>query len=191
MKLTGAGRAPSLGAKVARAPHGPQCCCRMRQAALAEFSERGVAKDCATAQQWLERARGPAAASYVRPASENAETYLKSGLGGECQFPEAGTQAGVFVRQPCLPSDDLVHNLVHKAKAAYDAKDYGIAMSCYRQAAAKGDTEAMYAMADMYEDGKGMPNDFADAMHWFRQAAETGNWRAMWRVGSLYFSALA
>jgi TPR repeat protein len=134
---------------------------------------RGVPEDCDKAREWLEKA---AAAK-----SDLAKKYLESGLGGECQVT-TGMLARLFAGDPCGSGDDPVK----KAKTAYNAKDYGLAMRCYRQAAEKGDVQAMNMIADMYQSGRGAPCDFKEAMRWFRQAADKGNSHAMWRVGSMY-----
>jgi len=38
----------------------------------------------------------------------------------------------------------------------------------------------------MYDDGRGVPRDYAEAVRWYRMAAEQGNARAQFSLGSMY-----
>ena len=56
-----------------------------------------------------------------------------------------------------------------------------------RQAAEQGDAGAQTALGVMYEDGEGVPQDYAEAVKWFRKAAEQGDADAQFRLGYKYY----
>ena len=66
------------------------------------------------------------------------------------------------------------------------AGHYRHAMRRFRQAAVKGNGEAMCDIGILYEHGEGVPQDYAKARPWFRMAAENGNGNAMCSMGILY-----
>ena len=41
-----------------------------------------------------------------------------------------------------------------------------------REAAEQGDSNAQYGLAQMYEEGRGVPKDLTEAIKWYRKAAE-------------------
>jgi TPR repeat protein len=45
----------------------------------------------------------------------------------------------------------------------------------YRLAAEQGINKAQYNLGIMYDDGQGVPQDYAEAVKWYRLAAEQGN----------------
>ena len=45
---------------------------------------------------------------------------------------------------------------------------------------------AMFNLATMYDDGKGVPKDAGQAASWYRKAAELGDADAMYSLGSMY-----
>lgn len=57
-----------------------------------------------------------------------------------------------------------------------------------RQAAAQGDAEAQFHLAEMVYRGKIMPRDYKTAASWFKKAAEQGNAEAQNRLGAMYAS---
>ena len=54
-----------------------------------------------------------------------------------------------------------------------------------RKAAEQGYASAQYDLGRMYNDGKGVPQDFSQAAHWFSQAAEQGHATAQHSLGDL------
>jgi uncharacterized protein len=40
----------------------------------------------------------------------------------------------------------------------------------------------------MYDEGKGVPQDYAEAVKWYRRAAEQGHARAQHNLGAMYFN---
>src|ERR1035437_9387422 len=55
-----------------------------------------------------------------------------------------------------------------------------------KQQAVHGKAAAQCSLGVMYEDGKGMPQDYAQAALWYRKAAEQGDARAQVELGILY-----
>jgi len=50
----------------------------------------------------------------------------------------------------------------------------------------QGDAHTQYRLGIMYDEGKGVPQDFAEAAKWFRKAAEQGDVQAQHNLGFLY-----
>jgi len=83
-------------------------------------------------------------------------------------------------------ADVLDRDALKKGNEAYDAKDYGQAMSWYRKAADQGNASAQNNIAWLYEGGKGVAQDSAQAMSWYRKAADQGFAPAQYNIGWLY-----
>lgn len=56
----------------------------------------------------------------------------------------------------------------------------------YQEAAEAGDTAAMVNLGILYENGRGVAQDFAKAREWFQKAADAGNAEGMLNLGQLY-----
>ena len=52
--------------------------------------------------------------------------------------------------------------------------------------ASSGDTESQLQLADMYENGFGVPLDYGQAAYWYRKAAEQGSAGAQTSLGQMY-----
>ncbi|CEK09914.1 tetratricopeptide repeat protein [Legionella hackeliae] len=68
--------------------------------------------------------------------------------------------------------------------------DYSLAFKNYELAAQKNDKIGQYNLALIYEDGKGMPVDYAKARALFGKAAELGHKQSMTQLAELYFNGL-
>jgi localization factor PodJL len=68
---------------------------------------------------------------------------------------------------------------------AYDGGDYAAALAAWRRAAARGDTDAMTAIADLNLRGHGVPLDAVAAVAWYRRAAARGDAVAQLNLGDL------
>ncbi len=62
----------------------------------------------------------------------------------------------------------------------------GDAAAAYEKAASQGSTMAMLGLADLYNSGRGVPQDSVKAMSWLRKAADAGNAAAMNNLAALY-----
>lgn len=68
-------------------------------------------------------------------------------------------------------------------RAAFDRGDHKTALRLVRQLADQGLSSAQYNLGVMYEQGQGMPQDYAEAAKWFRKAAEQGHPPAQYNLG--------
>ncbi len=69
---------------------------------------------------------------------------------------------------------------------AYDGGDLERAVAAWREAAAEGDLEAVVALAGLYAQGSGLPQDWQAAARLYRQAAEAGHKIAQLNLGEHY-----
>jgi TPR repeat protein len=61
-------------------------------------------------------------------------------------------------------------------------------VSWYRAAAEHGDADAQYALGTMYDEGQGVPRNYATAAKWYRRAAEQGDADAQSSLGLAYLN---
>lgn len=94
------------------------------------------------------------------------------------------------LKLPTPPIEPDVDELITKSKAAYEAKRFDEAMQWSRMAAARGSAAAMSDIGGLYQQGSGVPQDYAKAMRWYRQAADKGEPSAQNQVGWLYQQGL-
>ena len=55
------------------------------------------------------------------------------------------------------------------------------------QAAAQGNAAAQFNLGVMYENGRGVRQDYAEAVRWYRQAADQGLAQAQFNLGVMYY----
>ncbi len=67
-----------------------------------------------------------------------------------------------------------------------DAADMRRAVYWYGQAAAKGDADACWTLAELFRGDLGLPPDLEQASNWYRKAAEMGHAEAAFDLGLLY-----
>ena len=60
------------------------------------------------------------------------------------------------------------------ADAALVRKDYLTAFSKYKSAAAKNNAYSQYNLGVMYNNGRGVKQDYAEAVRWYKLAAAQG-----------------
>ncbi len=58
--------------------------------------------------------------------------------------------------------------------AAYNRRDYATALREYRPLVNQGHAIAQSYLGFMYDNGQGVPQDYAEAAKWYRKAAEQG-----------------
>lgn len=61
-------------------------------------------------------------------------------------------------------------------------------ISWYRTAAKRGNADAQYALGIMYENGQGVPRNYATATAWYTKAAEQGDADAQSKLGLAYLN---
>lgn len=69
--------------------------------------------------------------------------------------------------------------------------DLLIAARYHRMAALKGNTSSAYKLAEMYENGIGVNQDYKAALRWYQAAADGGDKHGEFRVGYFYQKGLA
>jgi TPR repeat protein len=73
-----------------------------------------------------------------------------------------------------------------EAMAAYQAKDYSLALQEFSVLAKTGDAKAEYYMGRFYHYGEGVTVSGAEAAKWYRKAADKGVTGAQYNLGILY-----
>ncbi|MEN8626097.1 caspase family protein [Psychrobacter proteolyticus] len=66
------------------------------------------------------------------------------------------------------------------------AIDYAKAIQSMKQAANKGNANAMASIGNRYDNGQGVTQDYTTAMSWYKKAADKGNTVAMYNLGVMY-----
>ncbi len=69
---------------------------------------------------------------------------------------------------------------------AYDAGNYASALEEWREAAGKGDVDAMVGLAGLNASGFGVRQDYAAAAGWYEKAARRGHAMAQLNLGDAY-----
>ena len=59
-------------------------------------------------------------------------------------------------------------------------------LEAYRKAAEQGDATAQFNLGVIYDNGRGVPQDFKQAVAWWRKAAEQGHVDAQYNLGVRY-----
>ncbi|MGR8980281.1 MAG: tetratricopeptide repeat protein [Gammaproteobacteria bacterium] len=85
-----------------------------------------------------------------------------------------------------LSSGMLKANELDDALAAYNKGNFEKAVELWLAIAEKGDSTAEYSLGQMYEQGKGVEQDYQEAFKWYRLSAEQGNARAQYNLGGMY-----
>ena len=72
------------------------------------------------------------------------------------------------------------------AGAAYVKGDFAQVVTLLRPLAEKGNSEAQYKLGVMYDEGKGVPQNYKEASKWYRLSAEQGKPGAQYNLGVMY-----
>ena len=72
------------------------------------------------------------------------------------------------------------------AAVPWPATAKGDAAQATIAAAKKGDASAQYKLGEMYDLGKGVPQDFRQAVKWYRLSAQQGNASAQFALAEMY-----
>jgi len=73
-----------------------------------------------------------------------------------------------------------------EGEAAYNAGNYQKALEIFKPLAKQGEARAQYDLGVLYDEGKGVPQDYTEAVRWFRLAAEQGNAKAQYNMADMY-----
>jgi uncharacterized protein len=71
--------------------------------------------------------------------------------------------------------------------AAYQRGDFATALQLFQPLAERGDASAQCNLGVMYEQGRGVAQNYREAMRWFRLAAVQGNASAQSNLGVMYY----
>ena len=74
-----------------------------------------------------------------------------------------------------------------KGYEAYYNGDYATALRELKPLAAEGDAKSQHVLGRIYEDGKGVPQNYKTAFKWFRLVAEQRFASAQYLVGRMYY----
>ena len=67
---------------------------------------------------------------------------------------------------------------LRKGGTPYQSGDYTTALREWAPVAEQGNADAQWLLGSMYEEGKGVPQDYKIAVKWYTHAAEQGYARA-------------
>jgi len=70
--------------------------------------------------------------------------------------------------------------------AAYERGDYAAALKEFRALAEQGDAKAQLYLGAMYDNGRGVTQNYKEAVRWYRKAAEQGYAKAQNNLGATY-----
>lgn len=129
---------------------------------------------------------GPEGLQFARALRRmpNATEWLDNQDAGKSCWHQAVTDtyvASARVPAPDAPNARPQIESKQVSPGAIDAR-----WGAYRKAAEQGNAEAQWRLGWIYEDGEGVPQDYAEAAVWYRKAAEQGNAEAQWRLGTVY-----
>ena len=64
--------------------------------------------------------------------------------------------------------------------------DQATSVDSIRERAAQGDAPAQHNLGLMYDEGRGVPQDYTEALKWYRLAAAQGDALAQYHLGLMY-----
>ena len=79
---------------------------------------------------------------------------------------------------------------LERAEEAYTQGRHADAAALFRALAESNDTQAKLRLAQLYERGEGVLQNFVEAVRWYKGAAEQGSVPAMGRLGEIYLTGL-
>ena len=87
------------------------------------------------------------------------------------------------------PADDATSvDPLEDGIAAYQRGDFAAALQLFQRLAERGDASAQCNLGVMYEQGRGVAQNYREAMKWFRLAAVQGNASAQSNLGVMYYN---
>ena len=75
---------------------------------------------------------------------------------------------------------------IDESLAAAERGDYATALRELQPLARAGDSDAQFALGNMYADGRGVPKSDVEAVKWYRRAADQGKANAQNNLGAMY-----
>ena len=118
------------------------------------------------------------AATWYRRAAEQGLPSAQSKLAALGVAQNAGPQNSQERPQqpsgPATPPAPAAAGSLKDATVAFDRGDYATASRLFRPLADQGDAMAQFNLANMYDNGQGVPRDAQQAAAWYRKVAEQG-----------------
>jgi TPR repeat protein len=84
-------------------------------------------------------------------------------------------------------SPQRIVQIIKRANSLYKAGNFSSAATNYQKAAMMGSAKAQNALAIMYTEGRGVPQNFAEATKWFQKAANQGLPDAEYYLARMYY----
>lgn len=81
-----------------------------------------------------------------------------------------------------------INALIGLASIHYRKQEFTDALAWYRKAAAKNDPSAQFNIGNIYNRGKGVPQNEPEAIKWFTLAAEQNDDRAQYELGVIHMN---
>jgi TPR repeat protein len=85
-----------------------------------------------------------------------------------------------------LPAGPALADGIRTGTNLYWRGDYRAAAAVLKPMAEEGHVLAQFAVAVMYDDGRGLPQDFSRALSWYKKAANAGLVDAQYMLGRFY-----
>ncbi|WP_026759954.1 tetratricopeptide repeat protein [Selenomonas ruminantium] len=140
-----------------------------------------VKQDYSIANYWFEKAANSYNGNYLAFA-HLGEAY-HHGLGKEVNYDKAKE----YYEKAMDAGEDAV--LFWYGEIYFDEEQYKEALNYFQRAAVDGNefqAEAENTIGIMYQQGKGVEQDFVKAAEWYQKAAGHGNASAMCALGTMY-----
>jgi uncharacterized protein len=102
------------------------------------------------------------------------------------QQPEAAALCQPFADNGNREAMKMVGDMHFWGWGSKVKQDDALARLWYKRAAAKGQAEAKYNLGVMYEQGRGIPIDYATSAKWYLSAAKDGHMLAQLNVANMY-----
>jgi TPR repeat protein len=80
--------------------------------------------------------------------------------------------------------------LHEQACEIYEAGELAESAALFKKAARMGQVNAQINLANMYDEGQGVAQDFARARYWYKKAARRGSPQAEYNLGITYLRRL-
>ena len=111
------------------------------------------------------------------------EFFRRMGLARDVLVPGLISLAMIVLAGPVLAG-------LESAKEAFKRGDEAEAVREIMSLADAGDVEAQFHLGELYQNGRGVPQDDQHAHDWYMRAAEEGHARAQFQLGFLYYNGL-
>lgn len=141
---------------------------------ISETSQPGIFKVDHVYSYYKDSSKGNETRTVYLTVIKSNGDYLISDFEVEGDKPEENNPSDV---------DEIDIDDVSKGQKLIENRKYNEALNYLMKAAEAGNTEAMFTIGRLYEDGKGVNKSYTDALSWFKKAAELNNPNAMFYMG--------